>query len=245
MTAGSWAPRPSAGRAWNGASTSSPWRSRKTGRCSTWKRRSFATRPQFGCAKDPLNMAGMIAANGIRGDARIAHWEDLERTPPLMLDVRDASAVRKGSVPGAAHIPLDELRARMDELPRERDIWAYCFAGQRSYCAARALLQHGFRIRSVSGGYKTYLQFRPPAPGEAGKANERCPRSRWAKTEARAERRRLRKDKDQRDQVRPRLTISRRPCMANRHAPVVARWVSRPDQGRWRQRSLRPGGLSG
>jgi rhodanese-related sulfurtransferase len=60
----------------------------------------------------------------------------------------------------------------MDELPRECDIWAYCFVGRRSYYAARALLQHGFRIRSVSGGYKTYLQSRPPAPGQAEKANE-------------------------------------------------------------------------
>ena len=100
-------------------------------------------------------MAGMIAANVIRDDARHAHGEGVECTPPLMLDVRDAPEFRKGSVPGAAHIPLYELRARMDELPRKRDIWAYCFVGQRSYYAARSLLQHGFRIRSVSGGYKT------------------------------------------------------------------------------------------
>ncbi len=64
---------------------------------------------------------------------------------------------RQPSIPAEdyARIPLCELRARMDELPRKRDIWAYCFVGQRSYYAARALLQHGFRIRSVSGGYKT------------------------------------------------------------------------------------------
>ncbi len=129
--------------------------------------------PQFGSAKDPVNMAGMIAANVIRGDARIAHWEDLERAPAVILDVRDAAEVRSGAVPGAVHIPLGELRRRMGELPRDRDIWAYCFVGQRSYYASRALLQHGYRIKNISGGYKTFLQSRPPAaPGADGKRTE-------------------------------------------------------------------------
>ena len=68
--------------------------------------------PQFGSAKEPVNMAGMIAANVIRGDARIAHWEELGRTPAMILDVRDAAEIKSGSIPGAAHIPLDELRRR-------------------------------------------------------------------------------------------------------------------------------------
>ncbi len=128
--------------------------------------------PQFGSAKDPVNMAGMIAANVIRGDARIAHWEDLERTPALILDVRDPAEFKSGSIPGAAHIPLDELRRRMGELPRDRDIWAYCFVGQRSYYASRALQQYGYRIKNISGGYKTFLQSRPPALEPAGKKAE-------------------------------------------------------------------------
>jgi NADPH-dependent 2,4-dienoyl-CoA reductase/sulfur reductase-like enzyme/rhodanese-related sulfurtransferase len=118
--------------------------------------------PQFGSAKDPVNMAGMIAANVIRGDVRIAHWEDLERTPALILDVRDLSECQKGHIAGATHIPLHELRRRMTELPRDRDIWAYCFVGQRSYYASRALQQYGYRIKNISGGYKTFLQSRPP-----------------------------------------------------------------------------------
>jgi NADPH-dependent 2,4-dienoyl-CoA reductase/sulfur reductase-like enzyme/rhodanese-related sulfurtransferase len=122
--------------------------------------------PQFGSAKDPVNMAGMIAANVIRGDARIAHWEDLERTPALILDVREPAEFQKGGVPGAVHIPLGELRRRMGELPRDRDIWAYCFVGQRSYYASRALQQYGFRIKNISGGYKTFLQSRPPSPDD-------------------------------------------------------------------------------
>jgi NADPH-dependent 2,4-dienoyl-CoA reductase/sulfur reductase-like enzyme/rhodanese-related sulfurtransferase len=120
--------------------------------------------PQFGSAKDPVNMAGMIAANVIRGDACIAHWEDIQRTPALILDVRDQSEFQNGSVPGATNIPLSELRRRMGELPRDRDIWAYCFVGQRSYYASRALQQYGYRIRNISGGYKTFLQSNLPAP---------------------------------------------------------------------------------
>jgi len=117
--------------------------------------------PQFGSAKDPVNMAGMIAANLIRGDAQIVHWEDLERTLALILDVRELSEFQKGNVAGSTHIPLGELRRRMTELPRDRDIWAYCGVGQRSYYAYRALQQCGYRIKNISGGYKTFLQSRP------------------------------------------------------------------------------------
>lgn len=118
--------------------------------------------PQFGSAKDPVNMAGMVAANVIRGDVRIAHWEDLQRTPAQILDVRNLSEFQKGHIAGATHIPLGELRRRMNELPRDHEIWAYCLVGQRSYYASRALQQHGYRIKSISGGYKTFLQSRPP-----------------------------------------------------------------------------------
>ena len=117
--------------------------------------------PQFGSAKDPVNMAGMVAANVFRGDVQIAHWKDLESTPALILDVRDLSEFQKGNVAGSIHIPLGELRRRMTELPRDRDIWAYCGVGQRSYYAGRALQQYGYRIKSISGGYKTFLQSRP------------------------------------------------------------------------------------
>ncbi len=129
--------------------------------------------PQFGSAKDPVNMAGMIAANVVRGDARIAHWEDLEGASALPLDVRDLPEFQQGSLPGAAHIPLDELRRRMAELPRDRDIWAFCFVGQRSYYASRALQQYGYRIKNISGGYKTYLQSEAPAATTVNTAADR------------------------------------------------------------------------
>ena len=113
--------------------------------------------PQFGSAKDPVNLAGMIAANVLRGDARIAHWGELEKSGAMVLDVRDPAEFRRDHVEGACHIPLNDLRRRMAELPRDRPIWAYCMVGQRSYYAARALVQHGYDIRSLSGGFQTFL----------------------------------------------------------------------------------------
>ena len=113
--------------------------------------------PQFGSAKDPVNMAGMIAANVVRADAHVFHWEDLEGGEGFLVDVREPAELKSGRIEGAVNIPLNELRARMAELPRDREIWAYCFVGQRSYYAARALAQHGFKVRNLSGGYKVYV----------------------------------------------------------------------------------------
>ncbi len=112
--------------------------------------------PQFGSAKDPVNMAGMIAANVLRSDSHIAHWEDPESKRLFLLDVRDPAEYRKGHIDGAVNIPLNDLRRRMDEVPKDRPVWVYCFVGQRSYYAVRALLQHGYDIKNVSGGYKTF-----------------------------------------------------------------------------------------
>lgn len=113
--------------------------------------------PQFGSAKDPVNIAGMIAANVSRGDARIVHWEELKKDKIYLLDVRDPSEYKQGHIEAAVNIPLNELRARMDEVPHDRKIWAYCYVGQRSYYAARALSQYGYDINNISGGYKTFM----------------------------------------------------------------------------------------
>jgi NADPH-dependent 2,4-dienoyl-CoA reductase/sulfur reductase-like enzyme/rhodanese-related sulfurtransferase len=113
--------------------------------------------PQFGSAKDPVNLAGMIAANVLRGDSRLAHWEDLETSDALILDVRDEMEYKQDHVEKAVHIPLDQIRERMDELPRDRQIWTYCFVGQRSYYASRALAQYGFDVKNISGGFKSFL----------------------------------------------------------------------------------------
>ena len=112
--------------------------------------------PQFGAAKDPVNIAGMIAANALRGDAPVAHWEGMARSNAFVLDVRDAGEFTAGHVDGAHNIPLPELRGRMTEIPRDREVWVYCGVGQRSYYAARALRLNGFEARNLSGGHKTH-----------------------------------------------------------------------------------------
>ena len=120
--------------------------------------------PQFGSAKDPVNIAGMIAANVVRGDVRIVHWEALEDAPgdapekgaAYLLDVRNPSEYRLDHIEGAVNIPLDELRDRMGEVPRDQEVWAYCAVGQRSYYAARALSQYGYDIKTLSGGFITF-----------------------------------------------------------------------------------------
>lgn len=116
--------------------------------------------PQYGSAKDPVNMAGFIAAGVLRGDQPIVHFDvALSEVPgPLMLDVRTPNEVEDGVVPGSINIPVDELRGRLGELPQDRLIYVYCQFGMRGYLATRILLQHGFNAKNLSGGYKTYLQ---------------------------------------------------------------------------------------
>ena len=119
--------------------------------------------PQFGNAKDPVNIAGFVAGNRLRGDVDAVHWEDWrDRTAGgdeslTVIDVRPSSDVAKqGGVPGVVNIPLGELRSRMAELPRDGEIWVHCLVGQSSYYACRLLAQHGFRVRNLSGGMKSY-----------------------------------------------------------------------------------------
>ncbi|MFH1566853.1 MAG: FAD-dependent oxidoreductase [Gemmatimonadota bacterium] len=113
--------------------------------------------PQFGAAKDPVNLAGMIAANALRGDAPVVHWEDLPGSGATLLDVRDPDEFAEGHVPGAASIPLNELRDRLGEVPPGRPVWVYCQVGQRAYYATRLLRLSGYDAHNLTGGYKTYL----------------------------------------------------------------------------------------
>jgi len=113
--------------------------------------------PQFGAAKDPVNIAGMIASNALRGDAPVAHWENVGGTQATVLDVREPGEFALGHFEGAVNIPLGTLRDRMGELPRDREVLAYCTVGQRSYYASRALRLNGFDARNISGGMTTYM----------------------------------------------------------------------------------------
>jgi len=112
--------------------------------------------PQFGAAKDPVNLAGMIAQNALSGDMPLAEWEQLGRTDALLLDVREPDEFAAGHIPSAINLPLSQLRQRYTELPRQREIWISCGVGQRAYYATRFLAQHGYQPRNLSGGYTTY-----------------------------------------------------------------------------------------
>ena len=116
--------------------------------------------PPFGSAKDPVNLAGMAAQNVRAGRVRTIRWDEvaaLDRSQTLILDVRDAKEREGGAViPGSVHVPLGELRSRLHELPRDREIIAHCASGQRSYNACRVLTQHGFRCRNLTGAFKTW-----------------------------------------------------------------------------------------
>jgi rhodanese-related sulfurtransferase len=106
----------------------------------------------------------MAAQNVVAGDVAIAQWYEVASLDPgttLLLDVRRPDERARGFIPGSTHIPLDELRERLSELPREREIIVYCQSGQRSYNAARILQQSGFRVRNLTGSYRTWAIAQP------------------------------------------------------------------------------------
>lgn len=115
--------------------------------------------PPFGSAKDPVNLAGMAAQNVLVGDVRLAHWDEFKHGVPdgtFLLDVRSDEERKAGAIPGSAHIPLPQLRARIGELPKDQEIVVSCQSGQRSYFACRMLSQRGFRVRNLAGSYRTW-----------------------------------------------------------------------------------------
>jgi NADPH-dependent 2,4-dienoyl-CoA reductase/sulfur reductase-like enzyme/rhodanese-related sulfurtransferase len=124
----------------------------------------LAYAPQYGSAKDPINMLGFVASGRLRGDHPQIDLDSILSQPArsdFMIDVRTQLEFSQGHIPGAVNIPVDELRSRFDELPRDRRILAYCQVGQRGYLATRILIQSGFEACNLSGGYKTYRLYRP------------------------------------------------------------------------------------
>jgi NADPH-dependent 2,4-dienoyl-CoA reductase/sulfur reductase-like enzyme/rhodanese-related sulfurtransferase len=123
----------------------------------------LAYSPQYGSAKDPINMAGFVAAGLLRGEHPQVDVEAVLASSPgerrLLVDVRTAQEFATGHVPDAVNIPVDGLRSRLGELPRDREIAVYCQVGQRGYLATRILLQAGYKATNVGGGYKSYKLF--------------------------------------------------------------------------------------
>ena len=125
----------------------------------------LAYAPQFGSAKDPINMLGFVAGGLLRGEHPQIDLEtvlaDSSVDKPFLLDVRTPQEFANGHIPGAVNIPVDDLRSRLQELPQDRKIAVYCQVGQRGYIATRILVQKGFSAANIGGGYKTYKLFHP------------------------------------------------------------------------------------
>jgi NADPH-dependent 2,4-dienoyl-CoA reductase/sulfur reductase-like enzyme/peroxiredoxin family protein/TusA-related sulfurtransferase/rhodanese-related sulfurtransferase len=118
----------------------------------------LAYAPPYGSAKDPVNYAGFVAANSIRGDVALAHVEDIAEPTDRqgILDVREVEESALGTIPGAINIRLEELRDRIGELSKEKSWLVFCRVGLRGYLACRILMKNGFECRNLSGGYKIY-----------------------------------------------------------------------------------------
>jgi rhodanese-related sulfurtransferase len=125
--------------------------------------------PPFGSAKDAVNMAGFVASNVLRSDVALWEPEELASLTPdqLLLDVRTFQEHAGGTIPGAECAPVDELRDRWPDLPRDKELLVFCQAGLRAYVACRLLVQQGFRARNLSGGYLRYRMWKGdlPVPG--------------------------------------------------------------------------------
>lgn len=151
----------------------------------------LAYAPQFGAAKDPINMAGFIAAGVVRGDCAIVHATDLLTSAslaesgsvepdtiakePVLVDVRGPDEFACGHIPGAVNIPLEELRERLGELAAataKQRVIAYCQVGQRGYLATRILTQAGFNAANLSGGYVTYCQSQDAPVGQESRVEK-------------------------------------------------------------------------
>jgi rhodanese-related sulfurtransferase len=101
----------------------------------------------------------MAAQNVLAGDVSLAQWHEIARLNPeetMLLDVRESAERERGAIPGSVHIPLGQLRARLNELPRDKEIIVHCQTGQRSYFACRILTQRGFRARNLAGSFRTW-----------------------------------------------------------------------------------------
>ena len=121
-------------------------------------------RPQFGSAKDPINLAGMVAANTLRGDSPTVHWDLALKSGDFLLDVRDPLEYESGHIKGAVNIPLPTLRDHLRDIPAGKEIAVCCAAGQRSYYATRILKMNGYSVKNISGGMASY---RPSARADS------------------------------------------------------------------------------
>lgn len=120
----------------------------------------LAYAPPYSSAKDPVNMAGFVIENILAGRVEQMDWTEALKPVEgeILLDTRTEGEVSRGAIEGALHIPVDELRARLGELPRDKRLRVFCASGLRSYVACRILMQHGFACANIAGGYGFYQE---------------------------------------------------------------------------------------
>lgn len=117
--------------------------------------------PPYSSAKDPVNMLGYTADNILKDKVQTVQWHEVDaliEKDAYFLDIRESFEQAAGLLPNTQSIPLNELRGRLNELPKDQTIYVYCQVGQRGYNAARVLMSAGFDVKNVDGGYKTYKQ---------------------------------------------------------------------------------------
>ena len=116
--------------------------------------------PPFGSAKDPVNMLGFVAENIITGKMKQFFWNDVEKLPRdgsvTLLDVRTVTEVRRGRIDGFINIPLDSLRERIEEIPKDKPVYIHCHSGLRSYIALCILKGNGYDCFNLAGGWRLY-----------------------------------------------------------------------------------------
>ncbi len=119
----------------------------------------LAYAPPYSSAKDPVNMAGYAAGNMLDGLVKTVQYHEIDKIVAdgnLLIDVRQPNEVALGKIPGSINIPLPQLRQHIAELPKDKPIYISCQVGLRGYLAARILMQHGFDVYNLDGGYRTY-----------------------------------------------------------------------------------------
>ncbi|PFR27118.1 CoA-disulfide reductase [Bacillus cereus] len=119
----------------------------------------LAYAPPYSSAKDPVNMVGYAASNIIEGLVDTVQWHEIDqivKNGGYLIDVREPNELKQGMIKGSVNIPLDELRERLNEVPLNKEVYITCQLGMRGYVAARILMEKGYTVKNVDGGFKLY-----------------------------------------------------------------------------------------
>ncbi|MGM1046253.1 MAG: CoA-disulfide reductase [Bacillota bacterium] len=115
--------------------------------------------PPYSSAKDPVNYAGYVASNMMEGSVETVQWHEIDeliKRGGTLIDVREPGECKAGYIEGSINIPLNDLRSRLEELPKNETLYVSCQVGLRGYLASRILAENGFSVKNLDGGWKTY-----------------------------------------------------------------------------------------